>query len=204
MSNIWEGKFGNDYNERNRNVDENILDRIKMFDRTFNKLSFMGSILEVGCGQGANLAALSIIKDRGEYPILRDIKLIGLEPNADAVEEANTIPDVSILPYSWSEPHFMVECFDMVFTSGVLIHIPREDLKQFMSKIVDTAKQYVVAIEYFSPETRMIPYRGQDNALWSDDYGRLYEELGLKIKSCEFYYKPLTGLDNVTVWVMEK
>jgi hypothetical protein len=40
--------------------------------------------------------------------------------------------------------------------------------------------------------------------LWTRDFGQYYMDLGLKPVACGFAWKPLTGLDNVTWWVLRK
>jgi hypothetical protein len=154
------------------------------------------SILEVGAGNGSNLLA---IKD-----IMPWVDVSGVEVNSEACMEIHRL-DVCRETYNCSWEDFELPAkWDMVFTSGVLIHVHPDNRPMFMQKIIDYSKRYVVAIEYFSPELRAVKYHGQDEALWVDDFGRQYMQMGLKLLDCKFYYKPLTGLDNVTCWVFEK
>lgn len=163
-----------------------------------DKPGIVETTLEVGCGTGKNLLAL---RQRSDFLSHSYRQYTGVEPNLDAVKSLKS----SGLEY-YKEEWMRAETleFDLVFTSGVLIHVHPTDLRPFMQKIIDTSNKYVVAIEYFSPSVREIIYRDSDNLLWANDYGQLYINLGLELVDCKFFYKPLTGLDNVTAWILRK
>jgi hypothetical protein len=93
--------------------------------------------------------------------------------------------------------------FDLVFTTTVLIHIAPEQLQQAMTEIVRCADKYVLCGEYFAPNETLIPYRGQEKALWKRDYGSLYEKWfpGLTLIDQGF----LSGAwDDVIWWLYER
>lgn len=90
--------------------------------------------------------------------------------------------------------------FDLVFTCGVLIHIPPDDLKQVMQGLIDSSVGYVLAIEYEAKEETEVEYRGHKGKLWKRDYGKLYQELGLELVEKGF----LLEFDNCTYWLMRK
>lgn len=159
----WKSTLGNEYIERNR------YDWRKR-TKAFSDIIPWGvkNILEVGSNIGNNLKTLS---DLG-------FTAIGIEPNLNAASEAmkdNRITvqgDASHLP-------FPDNSFDLVFTCGVLIHIPDPDYKQAMKEIWRVTKKYALAIEYMG-EDEVIPYHGYDDALWKRPS---YIYPGVEIKS---------------------
>src|SRR5690606_27319490 len=65
---------------------------------------------------------------------------------------------------------------DLVFTSGVLIHVAPADLPAVMDETVRVARRYVWCNEYFAKQPEEIPYRGRAGLLFKRDFGRLYLE----------------------------
>jgi ubiquinone/menaquinone biosynthesis C-methylase UbiE len=68
------------------------------------------------------------------------------------------------------------EYFDMVFTSGVLIHIAPGDLKKAIAEVHRCAKSYIWGLEYYASQAIQVHYRGHDDLLWKMDYAKLYLE----------------------------
>jgi ubiquinone/menaquinone biosynthesis C-methylase UbiE len=66
--------------------------------------------------------------------------------------------------------------FDLVFTSGLLIHIAPQDLPVAMGEIHRCAKDWIWGLEYYAPEITEVPYRRQLGLLWKADYARIYTE----------------------------
>lgn len=201
MSNLdfWCGPQGNDYIDRNLLSQDAIKSRRMMWSRILNHVDPPRNLLEVGANIGQNLAALKGL-------CLAD--LFALEPNEKArsqlINSGITLPDyvydgkIEALPFNNDK-------FDLVFTSGVLIHINPENLYQACSELYRVSARYIISIEYFSPQCEMIPYRGEDNRLWKRDFGRFWvENFNVEPLACEFEWKMLTGLDNLTWWVFEK
>lgn len=199
---LWKGQFGDDYIKRNTPTEEQLTARKNLWGAIIGltgNTGFPKNILEVGAGQGINLQALKEIYQLNSL----DVRLSAIEPNLAAraiLEEkklANEIPrDLDVLPSGF---------YDLVFTSGVLIHINPEDQLKTIQNIYRVSKSYIVCIEYFAPELREIKYRGQDSALWVRDYGSLYlDNLPLQCLGFGFCWKRLSGLDNLTWWLFKK
>jgi len=152
------------------------------------------TVLEVGCGPGWNLLALRCVDMPG--PFVR-----GVDVNQVAVDEARAEGlDVQRLPAADAALR-MGPSFDLVFTSGMLIHVAPQDLQKVMASIIGATSRYVLAIEYDAPEEQEIEYRGKPALLWKRPYGELYQAQGLKPVA--------TGpagedFDNCTFWLMEK
>ncbi len=66
--------------------------------------------------------------------------------------------------------------FDLVFTSGVLIHIAPTDVPVALAEIHRCAKTWVWGSEYYAPRMTEVSYRGHDSLLWKTDYAQLYVE----------------------------
>ena len=66
--------------------------------------------------------------------------------------------------------------FDVVFTSGVLIHIAPDHLPRALDEIHRCTKEYIWGVEYYAPEETEISYRGHNRLLWKMDYARRYLE----------------------------
>lgn len=191
--NIWEGKFGDDYTDRNNlyaaPINQIYKDRCGITRRQLNEL-FLGdlprdiTILEVGCNIGLQLNLLCI---QGFHN-----NLTGIDINEHAVRTA-VFPAVQIAS-AFSIP-FPDDSFDLVFTSGVLVHISPEELPKATSEICRVSKEYVWGYEYYADTSTEIPYRGHRNILWKNDFARLYEDMGLKLQK-EIRIKYLDS-DNV-------
>lgn len=66
--------------------------------------------------------------------------------------------------------------FDLVFTSGVLIHIAPADLSAVIAEINRRAKQWIWGLEYYAPQMTAVEYRGHHSLLWKTNFARLYIE----------------------------
>ena len=62
--------------------------------------------------------------------------------------------------------------FDLVFTSGVLIHQNPNYLKKIYAKIYNLTKKYIYISEYFNPEPIMISYRNNKDKLFKRDFAK--------------------------------
>lgn len=186
---FWRGDFGNAYTERNR-VDWH--QRIP-FWRHIIELTQAQSFLDVGCNAGWNLLALREIDNEAQ--------MSGVDVNTKALAEAEALgfdvlegraQDLGLL--------FLGGSADMVITSGVLIHIPPDEVQSAMRAIVEASNRWVVAIEYQADESTEVEYRGHAGRLWKRPYGDLYAELGLSVVE----FGPADGFDDCTFWLLEK
>lgn len=199
----WGGDFGDKYTARQPDT---VLERRRLFDYKIGVGDLLtknpvgdniSTVLEVGAGTGMNLEALASMDfDRDN--------LSGLEPNGLAAD--------SLVKKGFATVHGTAQEidasdgeFDLVFTCGLLIHIPPHDVYKVAREIVRVSNQYVLALEYFSDKPEMIKYQGMNDILWKRDFGLMYmEEFGLKHLDHGFAWKPVTGLDNLTWFLFEK
>jgi hypothetical protein len=96
--------------------------------------------------------------------------------------------------------------FDLVFTTGVLIHQPPTALPIVMTEIVRCSNRYVLCGEYYASEPTEVSYRGESGALFKRDYGGLYQKLFPELTLLEsgFLPKEAGAWDDVTFWVFER
>ena len=95
---------------------------------------------------------------------------------------------------------------DLVFTSGVLIHVAPEDLERVVREIARVARHYILCIEYFSHEPVQVTYRGKEGYLFKRDFGRYYLETfpNLRVVDYGFLWQPLDSSDNSNWWLFAK
>jgi len=191
----WRGEFGKAYTDRN------VMDwerRLPAFKNMLEGLH-LERVLEVGCNRGHNLRALEEIL--GE-----DAAIFGVEPNAYARSIARTISDkVNPVPGNAYDLPFKDGYFDLVFTVGVLIHVPTEQLEDAIKEIARATRRYILAAEYFAEQDTVIDYHGRNDLLWKRNFLEHYQRNvpGLKLVRSG-YWGPEDGFDRCTWWLMEK
>ena len=171
----WQGEFGRDYTDRNpKTVEEMNALYEKSFGLTRTALNegFVGdldrslSILEVGSNVGVQLIAL---RDMGFT------RLHGIEIQPYAVQHAKkNIPEAPFVCGSALELPFADDAFDLVYTSGVLIHISPDHIGAAMDEIFRCSKRYIWGWEYCAESYVEITYHGRDVLLWKTNFARLY------------------------------
>jgi pseudaminic acid biosynthesis-associated methylase len=199
---FWRGEFGDSYTDRNVASSEQLRARCAMWCNILSHTLAAPprSILEIGSNIGLNLRALRA---------LTDARLLAIEPNENArhrlVEEgvvaASDVRDGLASSIDWPDG-----TADLVFTSGVLIHIHPDNLQASLREIHRCATRWIVSIEYFSDKPEMIPYRGHSHQLFKRDFGGYWLDTfpDLRVTAYGFVWKRVTGLDNLTWWLLEK
>ncbi|HVN19623.1 MAG TPA: pseudaminic acid biosynthesis-associated methylase [Dongiaceae bacterium] len=171
----WMGDFGREYTDRNTytvaGLDELYL-RIYGITRTeINQRMLAGipkdaRILEVGCNIGTQLLML---REMGFS------NLYGIEIQTYALERASSrLPGAVLVQASAFGIPYADRYFDLVFSSGVLIHIAPADLPNALAEIHRCARTWIWGLEYYAPETTEIAYRGHESLLWKADFARAY------------------------------
>lgn len=198
----WKGAFGNAYTGRNAADEAGIERRVRMWRRVLRSLEAAppARCLEVGANVGINLRALKTLHTPEMY---------ALEPNAEArdalVRDRVVSPD-RVLDGTADRIDLPDESIDLVFTSGVLIHVPPEQLAAACGEMHRVARRYLLTIEYFASEPEEKTYRGREGLLFKRDFGALWLDLypALTLVDYGFFWKPATGLDNLTWWLFAK
>jgi pseudaminic acid biosynthesis-associated methylase len=198
----WTGAFGDAYAERNAATAEAVQVRLRMFAPILARMDGdpPRSILECGCNIGLNLRALRQLS-RAE--------LHAVEPNAqarrrvvdDRVLELGQLHEATLgnLPFADAS-------IDLVFTTGVLIHVPPDQLERALQEVYRVSRKYVLAVEYFSVKPETVEYRGHTGMLWKRDFGAAYLDLFGDLVPIDvgFLWDRTTGCDDSTWWLFRK
>lgn len=202
QTDLWEGKFGDFYQERNLVTEQEWQNRAKLWETIFKIIYmstgvFPSSVLEVGAGQGPNLMAIEKLALSAQKPVklyateINEKARLHLQENVKSVEILHDIPKQ--------------ETVDLIYTYGVMIHVHPAHIMGLQKQMFEASSRYIVCAEYFAPDMRPLPYRGEKDALWLNDYGKLWmNNFPLRVISYGFCWKPITGLDNITYWIFEK
>jgi len=198
----WTGEFGRKYTKRN-DYPPSELDRLyrKNFGISRTELNrlFVGGfsrdirILEVGANMGNQLLLLQKMGFKNLY---------GIEINPYAVEYAKLKSKSIILIHgSAFDIPFKDKYFDLVFTSGVLIHIHPSSIREAIKEIFRCSRKYIWGFEYYSE--KYVPggmYRGEENMFWKADFSRICLDLsrGAKlVKEKRIKYLETENMDTM-------
>jgi len=199
---FWRGEFGNHYLERNTADATNIRPRLQLWSQILSRLAGRPpeSILEIGANIGINLRTLSL---------LTGAELWAVEPNDKArarLVEDGVVPQDRAFGGSGADVTLPDASIDLVFTSGVLIHIHPDDLLANCSQMHRVSKRYIGCVEYFSDKPVELKYREHSNKLFKRDFGGFWMDNfpDLQLIDYGFAWKRVTGLDNLTWWIFEK
>ena len=171
----WTGQFGKEYTERNAlSVQEMELmykerygiTRAEMNSRFFGYFDRDMKILEVGSNIGNQLLYLQKARFKNLY---------GIELQSYAVELSKSrTKGINIIQGSAFDIPFKDDFFDLIFTSGLLIHIAPEDIGNVLREIYRCTKRYIWGFEYFADNYTEIDYRGHRGLLWKANFAQMY------------------------------
>ena len=174
----WQSDFGRAYTDRNSLLPEALdalylknygVARTELNRRFLADIPRSARILEVGCNEGNQLCALREMGFRHLY---------GIEIQEYALRRARTRLDNAQLALATAfEIPYPDGFFDLVFTSGVLIHIAPADLPKALREIHRCAGSFIWGFEYYSPRPMEVCYRGHSSLLWKADFAQLYLDL---------------------------
>lgn len=185
---FWAGRFGTDYTCRNRVAWEG---RVPFWQQILD-ITQARSVLDVGCNAGWNLHAIRSID--------KTIDCMGIDVNVDAVGEAR-MNELDVIELQATQAgRLFTSQFDLVCTSGVLIHVGPDELEETMRSIADASRRWVLAIEYEAEKEEAIEYRGNTEKLWKRPFGELYRDLGLALIA----ESEAKGFDRCCAWLMVK
>lgn len=188
---LWVGEFGNEYTARNR-VDWR--KRVPFWSKILI-LTGARSVFEFGCNAGWNLSAIQMAANcLGDWMP----KVYGMDLNVEATAQAQAA-GLNVWP-AVGMPGKGLGC-ELAFTAGVLIHIPPEELSYQMDMLIHQSTHFVLAVEYEAQAEEVVPYRGQEAALWKRPYGKLYREKGLNLVA---YGDSAEGFDRCAYWLFRK
>ncbi len=171
----WAGEFGKEYTDRNALSLEEMealykrnygVTRAELNERFLNGIDRSIRILEVGSNVGNQLLCLQKMGFSNLY---------GIELQSYAVELSKSrTRHINIIEGSAFDIPYKDGYFDLVFTSGVLIHISPSDIALAMKEIHRCTREYIWGFEYYADNYTEISYRGHKNLLWKADFAGLY------------------------------
>jgi pseudaminic acid biosynthesis-associated methylase len=174
----WGSDFGRQYTNRNTLTVAQLDDLYQRYfgiTRTELNRLFIGGLersirmLEVGSNTGNQLLCLQEMGFKNLY---------GIEPQDYAIELSKSrTHQINIIKGNAFDIPFKDNYFDLVFTSGVLIHINPNDIEQALREICRCTRKYIWGLEYYSEEYEEIEYRGEKNLLWKANFPKLYLDL---------------------------
>lgn len=193
---LWRGRFGDAYTERNR---PRLADSKAFFKKVLGgRAEYIESCIEFGANRGHNLVALRKL-------VADNAKLDGVEINEAAFSELETVADYA---YWMSMLDFVARPdWTLVLTKGLLIHIPPHALQHAYSILYDSSKRWILMCEYFNPVPVVVRYRGQDAALWKRDFGSDMLDLYPTLKVVDYgwhWSRDPHPQDDITWWLLEK
>lgn len=198
----WRGAFGDAYSARNQVSAASLASRARFFARVLQgaPLAPDGRILEVGTNIGMNLATLAS---------LGSFALHGVDLNLGALGALGRDPALAgcarVAQAQAEHLPFADGTMDLVFTCGVLIHVPPARLAHACREIVRVSRRYVLCAEYFSPREEEIEYRGQPGLLFKRDFGAFYLDgwPELTVVDYGFLWRRFE-FDDVNWWLFDK
>jgi pseudaminic acid biosynthesis-associated methylase len=196
---FWEGDFGNDYTDRNK--DEFwVASNLAFFGEVFRRTHNIQSVLELGSNIGLNLMAIK--------HLLPSAELSAVEINKKAaLELKGNLPDVDIHLSSILEFQPSTH-WDLAFSKGVLIHIHPEKLPMVYKLLYKSSSRYILIAEYYNPRPIGISYRGHENKLFKRDFAgemlAMFPKLSLVDYGFCYHRDPNFPQDDLTWFLMEK
>jgi pseudaminic acid biosynthesis-associated methylase len=198
----WRGAFGDAYIERNAVSTAVLRARTAMWAEILRSIpgASLETIAEIGANIGYNLRALRL---------LTAARFIAVEPNAEARRRLvadGVAAEGDVIDAAAQSLPLPAGGADLAFTSGVLIHIAPDDLGAACDEIFRISRRYVACIEYFADKPEAIVYQGRSDLLFKRDFGAFWLDRfpQLRVIDYGFFWKRITGLDNLTWWLFEK
>lgn len=172
---FWGGEAGNAYVNRNPlSVQESDTLYLKDYGFTRRELNerFLGNlnrdlkILEVGASVGLQLELVRLMGFKN---------LFGIELNNYAIAKAKELhPHISVVQGSAFDLPFSDRSFDLVYTSGVLMHISPKNLPEVLNEIYRVTSRYIWCYEYAAREPVEVTYQNRRELFWKQDWLNLY------------------------------
>lgn len=170
---FWKGMFGDKYTTRNDECMDVLYKRQYGITRSELNREFLSNIdmnlniLEVGCNRGLQL---QMLYSQGYH------SLWGMDINEKALDIARNSNNYVVVEGSVFDIPFIDNSFGLVFTSGLLIHIHPNKLKDAIKELYRVSSKYIWCFEYYSEKCKSIVYRGHKNKMWRNDFKRVFQE----------------------------
>jgi len=130
-------------------------------------------ICEVGCNIGNNLS---------NFP--KNSEVYGFDMSEYALEKAKKhYPSFKFKVGNMNKIPIDDSFFDLVFTRGVLIHIPSSDIDAGLKEMVRISKKWIMNLEYFGNDGEMIEWSRGDELLWYRNMKERWSKFNVEIIS---------------------
>lgn len=196
----WTGDFGKEYTDRNTLSLEGLellykecygITRSKMNSEFIGDIDRAVKVLEVGTNTGEQLLCLQ--KAGFKY-------LYGIELQSYAIDLSKSrMKGINVIQGSALDIPFKTSSFDLVFTSGVLIHIAPDDISRVMDEMYRCTRQYIWGFEYYSDAYTRVPYRGYTNLMWKADFSKLFLDRFRDLRLVKSRHYKYGSNDNIDV-----
>lgn len=171
IAELWKADQGEAWAERNPRTVEALdqlyfarfgFTRSYMMADWFNQIPKDAKILEVGASAGTQLRVLEQLGFTNLHAT--DINEAALAENPYPKKCADAVS----LPYETGE-------FDLVFTSGTLMHIPPSVRHRAMREIARVSKTWIFGTEYWYAQATMMRFEKDFiPPIWVEDFGAVY------------------------------
>lgn len=196
---FWAKTYSKDYIEKNNSFHQAL--GMQAWEIMLSRAENVTNILECGCNIGRNIPFLNSVLPKAHKSIIE------ISPTA----YEHVVAQYALREHfngSILESSFRPRSFDLVFTTGVLIHIHPDNLLANMGKMYEYSNRYILMSEYFNRIPVMIDYQGQKNKLFKRDFGKLFiENYPVKLVDYGFLWGHIydsAGFDDQTWWLFEK
>jgi predicted TPR repeat methyltransferase len=130
-------------------------------------------ICELGCNLGNNLVDFS-----------SEFDITGVDLNQNAINKAKKkFSSFDFKVAKIQETSFLDSQFDLVYTRGVLIHVPEKDLNDALKEIFRISKKWIFNLEYFGEDGKMIPWKRGEDLLWYRNMKEKWSDFDVEIIS---------------------
>ncbi|MCK4791582.1 MAG: methyltransferase domain-containing protein [Desulfobacteraceae bacterium] len=204
----WAGNLGKEYTDRNALSQDKMellykelygITRTEMISMFISNFDRDMKVLEVGSNVGDQLLCLQKAGFKNLY---------GIELQSYAVELSKSrTKGMNIIQGSAFDIPSKDGFFDLVFTSGLLIHIAPEGVATVLEEMYRCTKQYIWGFEYYADMYTEIHYRGHADLVWKTNFSKLFlarfSELIL-VREEHFKYRENDNIDVMFLLQKEK
>lgn len=128
------------------------------------------SILEAGCGFGRNLKFLT------DNDIIAN-RITGIDISSVLLAQARLSKSVRLIRANVLSLPFSSHSFDLVFTHGLLMHLPPSQLPRALSELIRVSQKYLILIEEIRSRPQQLNY-----FTWAHDYEKMIANLPVETK----------------------
>ncbi len=166
----YDTELWNKYTEENLETSQNELSKFIYY------LSVglgVNRICEAGCNVGNNLS---------HFPPSFDVHGIDLNEHALKIAKKN-YPSFTFHSGKINKIPCSDSFFDLVFTRGVLIHNPKNEIDSILTEFLRVSKKWVFNLEYFGNDGDMIKWKRGDDLLWYRNMKERWSKFNVEIIS---------------------